>query len=709
MEPIPVSQHALTAFEESATSQQIDSTTLMTVDREIANPYSINVPRELLQRTFEVLSFTWTNVTATQTIKFPGAFAGFSTITNALDKFPWFRSNIHVEIKMQSTPYHQGSLLVGWLPCPGAAPPLTTQMISGYDSTVLSASTQDSCSYDIPYLNPADWITTAIAAGQQDIAAMYITPLNVLLSSSSSIAANVPVIVYASFKDIEVSGYVSQMKSGSKFQTNNESSIKQDNGIDAKTAVSTVSQIVRRIPVIGDVYSPIANAINAFAGNLSKPTTTAPLTLVSQPYFNDVNQAAGITNAAQFSLYPNPYIKQAPTMFGMETSHMAVADIARRPLLHDQFSFTTVTQSWQEVVRPSTVGAVITTPDYLAGMMKIHRFWRGSIKYLFHFCMPAFYSVRVRISVDYGVGSPVNTADLQSRIIDIKGETWESVTVPFLARTTWADTNITNYEPLIIVQRITTIVGSSAPASPIIYVNIFRSAGEDFQLAGLRKVEAASITDSALVKFQNQMHIGKRFKESFPTLNKGTFQSMEKGLVMPEITGSVADVTKKQQSISTFHTYPCQSNQTAPPFYLCNYFMFWRGGRIMRRIHREAVSGDTGSGFYAVYNTDKDIDNGWTQCTSLAQQALVPQACHIHYMSAQPYYPMQDDDYSDVMTFISSPITASPSVTTHATATYTWAGADDFVCLFLVPWGLANAAMTKETKVKKKKVSPSQT
>lgn len=704
VDPIPVSQPGLMAFEESANVVKNDNFHSAKVERFISNPFPVDIPKELLERSFPVATISWTNTMALQTINFPGAFLSITSITDVLKKFTWLRAGVHIEIKMQSTPYHQGSLLVGWLPCAGTGEPQTIQQISGYNATVLSASTQDSCSYDIPYLSPIDWITSSISTtSNSDIARLYIKALNPLLTSSSSVSAVVPLLVFASFKDIEVTGYQSQMKPGPKFQKNSEAASKKD-GEDTKSAVSSVSKVLRKIPVVGEVYSPIADLLNSFAGDLSKPTSETPPCTNIHPYYSDVNHGAGMTQATQLSLYPNPQLAQAPLMFGMETSHMTVSHIARQPILYDQTMFNGTVVNWEVAVSPFVLGATLPERDYLASIAKANRFWRGSIKYLIHFCMPAFYSCRVRLSVDFmGGGTPSNFGDLMTRFVDVKGDTWEEVTVPFMNRLTWADDNLNpTFVPFFRIFQLTAIVGSTAPATPVMYINIFRSGGEDIQFAGPRPLDGIITAERAKIgysnQYSNQMNIGKRFQSQFPCINKGSMQSVEKGQCMTETTGTVSDILKRQQQCTINPKFPGNTGNALGLFdYYANFFVFWRGGRILRHIHFENTTLKSGWYLDITNNSTRNMSCGWAPAYSSPVGPYQPEAIHVPYLSGQPYYPVQiGTDFTATGCQVSQPIDAYLGVTTDTGNMTTIAGADDLVLLYLVPWGnLTSSSFTK--------------
>jgi hypothetical protein len=385
-------------------------------------------------------------------------------------------------------------------------------------------------------------------------------------------------------------------------------------------------------------------------------------------------------------------------MFGMETSHMTISKLSQKPLLYDQVTFNGTTVNWEVAVHPLTLGAVVTGRDYLASMSTCHRYWRGSIKYLFHFCMPAFYSCRVRFSLDYMGGStPDSYGDLMTRFVDIKGDTWEEVTVPYLHHTTWSDTQVTSYPPYLRLFQVTNIIGSSDPATPVMYVNVFRAGGEDMEFSGLADINTlaegvqlnssnAKIKDR---KHENQTNIGAKFQKQFAGLNKDETQSREKGLCMVEVSGTVSDCVKRHQALTNNTTL---INEAAPlngtMLYLTKFFWFWRGGRIFRHVHFDQNSA-TPSGFFLQMGSANALCNGWSPSWYQAANLVQPEAVQVPYYSAQPYYPVAPAaaSFMEPTTYISPPVDCTRVNGTASNGPMTLAAADDFVLLHVVPIG----------------------
>lgn len=704
-------QPGLTSFKESANQVEVTQPAPANIEREISQPYDVDVPHELLTRNYLVNSTSWTSLTSTIRIDFPSALASITAISDVMKRFKYFRATVHVEIKLSTTPYHQGSLMVGWLPCPGTgvnALALTSAYVSGFKgATVLSAATQDSVSFDIPYLHPLDWLDWPAYSATSAHSSLFITPLNQLVATTANITASCPILIYASFKDVQVTGYRSQSKQITKFEKNEESANKQKNGIDTKSIVSTISKVARKMPVVGEIWNPIADTINAFAGNLSKPLATAATQPILHQPFSEGNHATGLDVATQLSLYPNAQITRAPMMFGMDTSHLPVVTIAQTPMLHLTGVLNGTITSLTTVVSPNARSSTTGVRDYCNAVTRNFCFWRGSIKYLIHFCMPAFYQLRVQLSVQYEA-APSNIGDLTSRIVDIKGNTWEEVTVPYLFPTPWMSTDEALTYPKLVITQLTTILGSSAPASPIVYVNVFRAAGEDYQLSVPRSINNSQPIDAVESIYHDQMMIGTAFQRPFETLTKGTSQSVELRNCMPEQAGTVSDLLKRTTQILWAAPYTVlytpDPNVTTGDLFNCmlRFFMFWRGSRVVTRI--------PGAGGMIYLNTSASTpgdSEGYSVHYSDATPMFVTEKYIVPYYCKQYYYPLplQSSLLMHLSAYSNVPMDA---INGYADAGWHLSAGDDLTLLFLHPLN-NNLIYTALPETAKKKGIPTTT
>lgn len=684
----------LNTFEESANIIEVSMETTRDVTRNISQPYDISVPKDLVERNFLVASFNWTPTTLPQTIDFPSALAGFSSISDVFKKYRYVRFDVHVEIKLSSTPYHQGTLLAAVIPVPGTKNTLKyLNVCAGMpQAAVLRASTQDSATFDIPWYHPLDWFDWNLFKTTNAHSMVVIQQLNTLTATSQGILASCPVNVWASFRNVQVSGYVSQ----SKFVSNKEAKAKTE-GFDTKAVVSTISQMARKAPVVGQIWNPVADAINSYAGNLSKPVVEK-LPSNSAPY-REQNLAAAVEDVTQISLYPNAKVETAPVMYGMETSHMSLAQIAKTPTLFDQVTFDGTTTSWTTYCYPHVKGISFPFRDYLFTVANNAVFWRGSIKYMIHFVMPAFYEFRVAISLNYG-GVAVNVGDITTRYLDIKGDTTTTVMVPYLFARPWS-WSVGTDAPELVIKMITPIIGSNAVSTPKVYVNIWRAAGEDFQLAVPKGWTTFPEVKRNRIGYKDQMNIRQEFQKPFEPLIKAVSQSMEKGGAAVEVIGSVNDLVKRPAPTNTFRTI-VRSQATGDSVFECmkRFFLFWKGSRTIRRQNFKDTAGDSLRPLIIHTGSNApDITEGvaWLSLNGTFNQFV--EGCNMPYYSDSYYEPMPNQDLLFVHPSCYENNTLDLTSTSILPSDNWWInGGDDFTMMFVVPYFSTVVTEKKEEK-----------
>lgn len=652
-------QQGLTNFDESSRELQIAAP--VSIPRPISDPYSTPTPSQLIGKMYNIQNFTWVPGWAGATLCFPYQLLNnVQTFVKVFSRYRFLRADIVVEIKLNTTPFHQGALIIGWLPTAGsnALPvPVTTIvsdtfLLSSLNGIVLSAATQDSVKFKIPYLMPTDWldlIQQPTTSSDGRIATVYIRELNTLTATSANIGTSIPVMVFAGFENIHVAGYVSNMD-----EPKSESHAKALKGLDAKSTVSAVSQVIRKIPIIGQGYGVVADLVNSFAGDLSKPVNNASSTPIHNVYLKESALSHANTYAEQLSLYPNADIAQAPEFCGMKTSHMSVSELAQQPMLVGQQTFTSSVTSCTMKATPlitavsSTSGSTSTSiGDWLFNMALPFVYWRGSIKYSLHFCVPSFYSFRVRVAITQQTAALVDPGDIPSHVIDIKGDTWFDFTVPYLYPTMWRcpfndHAAAASTVPIVTISILTAVVGSSAPSAPVIYMNIFRSGGPDTSFSQLRGVRPGSAPFAV-----SNVSIAERFSKGFPGLVENVAGGSEVGFCMPEVVKTVSDCIKRPSSflLSSTSTQPwsfpagtanVNYNTIAgePYNYFSAFFRYWRGSRVLRHyqpcnlvaLANDGVSVTFGDGAAAMFTT--------------ATNALYNQeSVSIPYYSQIPYQP----------------------------------------------------------------------
>jgi len=367
---------------------------------------------------------------------------------------------------------------------------------------------------------------------------------------------------------------------------------------------------------------------------------------------------------------------------------MTVVQYCQKPLTYYQGILTTAGNHAVITVHPMFYNnGWRTEPDFLALGTSFYSYWRGSIKYLFHFVGTPFYSCRIKISVHHSATGITTTGEgtgFYSKVVDIKGDAFVEFTVPFLQKRMWGFTQMSaddNDETQIILEALTDVQGSSLPASASYYFTIYRAAGPDYQLGLFSKWR--NLTPASEV-FEKQCSIAQKFREPFEGISPLNTGFIESGVCMADTSSTITDCCRRYCRIATTTrnrlTYPCGSGQPSifyegPFLFWSRFFAFWRGGRRLRLMDfsQPSVSLD---GLWSPPDTvSSPFDGQGVTTTSNADfwNVTVP-----YYSSTAWSYAMGVPSYTPGF---DDPETAKPW-NPPSSYNYWLAAADDFVFLY---------------------------
>jgi hypothetical protein len=692
----------------------------------------------MLMREYQMDTWNWGITDINKFYNFPQYIitnsATWPMLMQLLQMYRYYRTDIEIRIKMETTPFHQGSLLISHMPG-GVAGSVPITTMSGLNAYVLCASKQDECKFTIPYLCPRPWMDLTenpFQGPDSSIGTLMIRTLNTLIPTQANMPSSVPVMIYFRFVNMKqmspVSGITPQplkrLTAEAHMSThhNKEAAKKHSSGVDSSSIVSSVSSLIKEVPVIGGIYSTAVGVLKSLAPDLAKPTDQSALNQQINLFGGQTATTQGLEYAVELSMYPNAQVAQNTEFYGMQSSHMGVSSLAQRPMLHNAVTLSNVSPTYQTLATPLfsqtfgnttiTLGPLATT-DWLYNVTRAFAYWRGSIKYLLHFCVPSFYAFRVQISIQDQNGVPVTqVGDIINKIVDIKGDTVVTLNVPYVRNLCWSSpyqdiAEASSYlPPIIVVQIITPIVGSSAPTTPLVYLNVWRSGGEDTSFARL-----VGARDGSELTAEAHMNMNEMFKKPFDTLLPGQTQSTEQKENMADIAGSVSDCLKRQSQHVTgvgpfntvFATFPSWFNigifnanfltiGREPLHYFANMFMFWRGSRILKHYSSGTLVGLQGI----------DTTSLWGDGCSLwfpggSQPLIHNEQYQVPYHSVLPYFPTRNSFFLLPSTFYTNSTLnlaasgyapsdlRSTSVPT-TTAGLTLQGGDDIMCLYPAPF-----------------------
>jgi len=174
----PTHQVQITKFVEAEPEVTVSTQTLPQKDYlKTVNPFP-NVDLTVLRRKYRVATMVWSSSLASNLIlNFPQTLNNVNYIADVLQTFKWMNAGVELEIRINSTQFHFGALMVSWIPNTNSDTAHANDFIqqSGNHPVVLSASTQNSATIKIPYINPDSYYQ--IAGSTSNIAKVWITPL----------------------------------------------------------------------------------------------------------------------------------------------------------------------------------------------------------------------------------------------------------------------------------------------------------------------------------------------------------------------------------------------------------------------------------------------------------------------------------------------------------------------------------------------------
>jgi len=733
-----VNQTHQVRFEDTTETIEIDNRLPFQKLYSSVNPYPDETPRQLLSRIVRLTNIPWgpSGIGG-------AAFMTFDPLRTLVQNSPthamilgniinggtfggmyrYLRCSMEVTFKLNTTPYHQGVVCVGWTPqlVPNAC--YTKYYAPQMDGTLLSASVQDQAIVTIPFCSsrPHYDLYGSGSYLQSHPSTVWMVVINTLVATQPSITDTIDISCWIQLKDIDIYGIVPQttpsdMKIKAKKlpekkttssddmyeeqadfnrgKTNKESQTKQHAGLSAKGVADLVAPILSTVPVVGDIVR-----LGSMIMNMSKPTSDQAVTYT----MDRQNRGHSMQTGEDFSepLSPFPSFNVTKDL-GMESSEMHAVDFAKKPCMLYQLTATTKGILDQLIIHPMNyfVSTQRTEPDYLAFTTSMFNYWRGSIKFLFQFVGSPFYSCRFRISVSHTNAPPATIGDGTghfSRVIDVKGDTWSSITIPYLNKRVWSYT-LATFEPTyhdyayLTIEALTDVMGSSLPATAKIYINIYRGAGNDFQLAGPR--DASGIDPPSTVGranknsllasdlFLEQCSLKSKFSETFEGITDQQTGMTEVGLLMSSTSSTLSDLCKSFQdyqyppAFENF-SYPnvvsSPTLQKQPLFFLATAFLYWRGSRRIKVTNSETTKS------FSLCNFNQSINRSGPQ--SLFDEQLA--SAVVPWFSVEAYYPTDGRDLISAFTY-AKPAICYPSTAINDVGYYWLAAGDDFAYYFPV-------------------------
>lgn len=587
-----------------------DATAITTVDVpvsdipiEIKDPYKNYTPRDLLARMFKVLETTVDATWLGNSVEFPNVLLALPAISKITSMFAYMRADVQVAIRITSTMYHQGSLMVSFHPCSTD----TTAHIyrdSSQSAIVLQYATPGCLLLVLPYMHPRPFFSLTIPSMYTaSIGQLKLTPLTPYRTAGE--IGGFTLTVYAQFKNIHTAGPLLVTQSDMPApttpvnHTSSSSSARPISLEDMEKSVNCVhhsNNVASLLSPVFDIADSVVGIAQTLTGGLLDKPTSVRAPMPNQPRWTPLAFTKGLDDSSRLSQSPSSKLSTRG-MYIDDTSDMTVWKLAQVPMLHHIAVMSSATPSFVFNVHPIDIQSSGEDVDYLRAVSHAHIYWRGSIKYYVHFVANGFLKARVRIFLSFNgtVTLPTDDpGDLFARIVEINGPTITNFSVPYLWNKYWQLTHLSDGPPLLYFELLDDI--SSQGEDPSIDVVVFRAGGEDTQFSGLHQ---ALFPPPAMT---TQSHVRSAFAVPFDSLIEGAKIGVEKGFCTDETSHRVSDLMKRYgiamspnlvgteglgflpptracplSSIGELQSSADANGMSMPFYYFTSFFLFWRG------------------------------------------------------------------------------------------------------------------------------------
>lgn len=511
------------------------------------NAYDRISLEEFLQRPFVIDQFSWSNTDAQFSLlkkwNFPNELISIPALKRKLENFQFLRCNLKISLRINSTRYHAGKIALAFSPNAAnssvAFPDLSFVHCMSLPHIEVNANDGETAVLSVPFSLPFEYIdlsalSTNAGSSMYNIGSVYMWVMNELGASTN---APVQVTVFAAMEDVTLAGPTAQasltfvppwaVAATSAIGTHSfadtilrssvvlrpevgdaEQKKKSEQGLVSGIAetVASFASPFSSLPVIGSMATAVATGASAIGGlakafGFSKPLDQSSNTFV-QHRFPVLASGKGIETAPTLGLFPDNAISPSPEYIAGEADEMQLSRMFSTPGYIGYFNISAASSAnsivYERVVTPvdclCTPGTGSAFVDFtpLAFSVAAFEYWRGSMRYQFQFVCSSFHSIRVRIawsppgaSID---SDPNEVVNLVNHVLDINQSTDFNVTIPYLNSLPWltvplADSNLTQCtNGTIFVQIVNELTFPETPV-PDISVNVFASAGPDFQVA----------------------------------------------------------------------------------------------------------------------------------------------------------------------------------------------------------------------------------
>jgi hypothetical protein len=484
--------------------------------------------QEYLRRPVKVLDQAWTVTAGSIDVEIDPwtLFIEDPNVRKRIEGYRLLQGNLNIRVAINGGPLYYAKAIAAYEPMPRwnehkwASGKAYIQQLSQYPHIYLDATTSEGGEICCPFFHHNNWIDL-IGDGYKDMGALKIVSMNDLLHANSA-TGHVNISVYAWMDNVRLAAptldtyatYVAQ--SGVEAEYEPHAGDEYGTGIISKPA-STVAKVMGALANIPSL-KPYARPSEMIAGTIgrvahifgfSRPTIVTNLERVKQKCTGNLANVDQHEAVTKLSLDSKQELTVDPRTVGLSDVDEMAFDYIKQKEAY------LCTYNWSEshaggtalgriVVGPEAANydGTLTYPTPMYTVTLPFENWRGSIKYRFQLVASQLHRGRIRIVYDPHNGLSTSPGEnvVYSRIVDLAtnrdfemevawnhAKSWLNVYNILNTQTTVHDgtlaTNAVYHNGTLRLEVVNELTSPDPALSQPVYINVFVSAGEDFEVA----------------------------------------------------------------------------------------------------------------------------------------------------------------------------------------------------------------------------------
>jgi hypothetical protein len=412
-----------------------------------------------------------------------------------LQMYAFYRMNPVLRIQLNGTPFHQGQLVMGFVPfdirvqdTPGLPGYFSVVGLTGFPSVQISAADAQSSELKIPFIHFYDYLMTN-TINDITLGSVYLKILNPLkFSTGASPSLTVTISLYADSPEVHVPMFDHPVLYTTSLECEPTGLF---SNVGAAVGHLTTGNLKGFFDSGSKAQKNVADLFDKPAYISTPQKTISPLSAMSHGKGTETTFRLGLDPSAQ-SVKPSE-------VFGV-MDEMTMEHVIQTPMLFHQFEWTDMRASGDLLTsftlnprlsyQEETTPVPVFQPTYLAWMASAFSFWRGGFRIHADIISTHFHSGRMLIAFVPNV--PGSAPTLQQAyscpnvILDIKTTSKIDFVVPYLSNMPYKTTDNETVSRGIIGNIYIYVLNQLVHpdnVAPSIDVNLYISADKDFEFS----------------------------------------------------------------------------------------------------------------------------------------------------------------------------------------------------------------------------------